>query len=361
MTVQRSILVTGGAGFVGSNLAVLFKTKHPEVKVVALDNLKRRGAELNLLRLAKAGVRFVHGDVRNREDLDLKADGFIPDTIIECSAEPSVTAGYNTSPEYLINTNLGGTVNCLELARATGAQMIFLSTSRVYPIERLNALAFTEDVSRFKLSERQSVAGACANGVSELFPMDGPRSMYGATKLSSEHLIEEYRAAYGVQSVVNRCGVIAGPWQMGKVDQGVFVHWMASHYYKRDLAYFGYNGSGKQVRDLLHIEDLYSLVEWQVEHLDRVNGAVFNVGGGTECSLSLAETTRLCTELTGNKVSVRPIEEESVADVRIYISDTSVVRTRTGWAPKKTSRDILRDIFTWINKNDAALRQVLAP
>lgn len=359
MKVSRSILVTGGAGFVGSNLAVLFKSRHPEVKVVSLDNLKRRGSELNLPRLAKAGVRFVHGDVRNREDLEV--EGFVPDTIIECSAEPSVTAGYNASPEYLINTNLGGTVNCLDLARATGAQMIFLSTSRVYPIERLNALAFTEDVSRFKLSERQSVAGASDLGVSEDFPMNGPRSMYGATKLSSEHLVEEYRAAYGVQSVVNRCGVIAGPWQMGKVDQGVFVHWMASHYFKKELAYFGYNGTGKQVRDLLHIEDLYSLVEWQVEHIGKVNGAIFNVGGGRDCSLSLAETTKLCAELTGNRVSVRPIAEDRVADVRIYISDTSGVRARTGWAPKKTSRDILQDIFTWINTNDSALRQVLNP
>lgn len=359
MNVLRSVLVTGGAGFVGSNLAVLFKTNHPESKVVAIDNLKRRGSELNLPRLAKAGVRFVHGDVRNREDLDV--EGFVPDTIIECSAEPSVTAGYGTSPEYVINTNLGGTVNCLELARATGAQMIFLSTSRVYPIHRLNTLAFTEDVSRFVLSERQSVAGASDNGVSELFPMDGPRSMYGATKLSSEHLIEEYSAAYGVQCVINRCGVIAGPWQMGKVDQGVFVHWMASHYFKKDLAYFGYGGRGKQVRDLVHIEDLYSLVEWQVENIASVNGVVFNVGGGRDSSLSLAETTRLCAELTGNRVAVRGIEEQRVADVRIYISDTSGVRARTGWAPSRSPAEILQDIFTWINANEGALRHVLAP
>ena len=128
------ILVTGGAGFVGSNLASFFKRDRPDATVVAFDNLRRRGSELALPRLRAAGVEFRHGDVRNAEDL-AEAGDF--DLMIECSAEPSVHAGYGASPAYVINTNLTGTINCLEAVRRCGAALVFLSTSRVYPIAGL--------------------------------------------------------------------------------------------------------------------------------------------------------------------------------------------------------------------------------
>jgi CDP-paratose 2-epimerase len=326
----KEILVTGGAGFVGSNLAVSFAREGGGYNVVALDNLKRRGSELNLRRLKESGVRFVHGDIRNPEDLELS--GFEPDVIIECSAEPSVLAGYNTSPRYALNTNLVGTLNCLELARSSGADVIFLSTSRVYPIER---------------------------GITHEFPLDGNRSLYGATKLSSELVLEEYSAMYGIRGVVNRCGVLAGPWQMGKTDQGVFALWVGSHYFKKKLAYFGYGGMGKQVRDLLHIDDLYRLVSWQVENMDRVVRMVFNVGGGRPVSLSLLETTEACRELTGNQLDIKGVEKEREADVRVYLSDINRVKEVTGWSPEKGSIDILADIFGWINSNEDDVKRVL--
>ena len=129
------LLITGGAGFVGSNLALDFKKNNPETHIIALDNLKRRGSELNLPRLKEDGIEFIHGDIRNKEDLEGTGKA---DLIIECSAEPSVMAGYNSSPEYLINTNLLGTVNCLEYARKCDADVVFLSTSRVYPVRTIN-------------------------------------------------------------------------------------------------------------------------------------------------------------------------------------------------------------------------------
>ncbi|MGE5197631.1 MAG: NAD-dependent epimerase/dehydratase family protein, partial [Deltaproteobacteria bacterium] len=120
----RSLLITGGAGFIGSNLAVSFKRKYPGIKVIALDNLKRRGSEMNIPRLKGEGVCFIHGDIRAPEDLILSS-GF--DLLIECSAEPSVLAGFADNPAYIINTNLNGTVNCLEAARKNKADIIFLS------------------------------------------------------------------------------------------------------------------------------------------------------------------------------------------------------------------------------------------
>src|SRR5271166_6900230 len=133
----RRILVTGGAGFVGANVALNWKPAFPGAEVVALDNLKRRGSELALPRLRAGGVVFLHGDVRAPEDLD--AAGPV-DLMLECSAEPSVHAGYGHSPEYLVNANLTGLINCLEHLRRTGGHLVFLSSSRVYPIASLRAL-----------------------------------------------------------------------------------------------------------------------------------------------------------------------------------------------------------------------------
>src|SRR4051812_7740015 len=125
---MKKILVTGGAGFVGSNLGLSFAKLYPGAEIIALDNLKRRGSELNLERFKRAGIKFLHGDVRNPSDLTEAGNA---DLIIDCAAEPSVLAGTNGSPRYVIETNLNGTVNVLEHARQTGAQIIFLSTSRV--------------------------------------------------------------------------------------------------------------------------------------------------------------------------------------------------------------------------------------
>src|SRR5581483_5625457 len=215
------VLITGGAGFVGANLAVGLAERH-EWELVALDNLRRRGSELNLPRLAAAGVELVHGDVR--EPADLAAVGAV-DALVECSAEPSVLAGVDGSVDYVVRSNLLGAYHCLEHCRVHGAQLVFCSTSRVYPYTRLQAIALDESPTRFVPAAEQAQPGVSAEGIAEDFPLDGPRTLYGASKLAAEHLVEEYAAAFGLRSAVTRFGVIAGPWQMGKVDQGVVTYW----------------------------------------------------------------------------------------------------------------------------------------
>ena len=146
--------------------------------------------------------------------------------------------------------------------------MIFLSTSRVYPVAPQLELELREEETRFALEPEQPVAGASEHGIAEDFPLEGARTLYGATKLAAELLLTEYADSFGVRATIDRCGVIAGPWQMGKVDQGVFTHWLLAHYAGRPLTYIGYGGTGKQVRDLLHVDDLCDLVIEQLADPD---------------------------------------------------------------------------------------------
>jgi CDP-paratose 2-epimerase len=349
------VLITGGAGFVGGNLAVALAGRRSGWEVVALDNLMRRGSELNLQRLSEAGVEFVHGDVR--EPADLAAAGPF-DAMVECSAEPSVLAGF-ADASYSVHTNLLGAFNCLERVRQEEAFLVFLSTSRVYPVAPQLSLELEEGETRFELAAEQPVAGAGAAGISEDFPMGGARTLYGATKLSAELLIEEYADAFDVRAVVDRCGVIAGPWQMGKVDQGVFSWWLLSHRLGRPLTYIGYGGSGKQVRDLLHIDDLVDLVDEQLSDPKGWSGVTANVGGGRECSLSLLETTELCRELTGNEVPIGTEVETRSGDVPVYLSDCSRLRSLSSWRPRRTPRDVLVDLLDWSAAHEDSLRTAL--
>jgi CDP-paratose 2-epimerase len=351
------VLITGGAGFVGANLATSLAVRHPDWSIVALDNLHRRGAELTLGRLRDAGVQFVHGDVR--EPADVAEPGDI-DALVECSAEPSVLAGLESGMDFVVKTNLVGAYNCLELARRHGAALIFLSTSRVYPIEPLNALRVEERDTRFELAESQPLDGVSVSGVSEDFPLAGTRTFYGATKLAAELLLAEYVASFGLRGVVNRCGVVAGPWQMGKVDQGVFAYWLLAHYFGRSLRYLGFGGSGKQVRDLLHVDDLVDLIDLQLADPETWAGQTLNVGGGRDCSLSLVELTDLCRSITGRRVDVeRAADDQRPGDVPLYLSDCGRLFALTEWRPARGPRDILEDVFDWARSHEAAVKGAL--
>ena len=351
------ILITGGAGFVGSSLALKFKSSDPSAEIVCLDNLRRRGSELNLPKFKQLGIQFVHGDIRNAADLSDLEGNF--DVFIEASAEPSVHAGVTGSPSYVIETNLVGTLNCLEFARKRVDRSIFMSTSRVYSLAPLKAVPLIERALRFEIDNTKKLTkGLTASGIAESFPTDTARSIYGATKLCSEQIAQEYAHTYKMKIILDRCGVIAGRGQFGKVDQGVFTMWVANHHYGLPLRYIGYNGCGKQVRDLLHPDDLYSLFLLQLERASEITGVVYNVGGGNACSTSLLELTEIVQDVTGKETSIHKVAETPAMDVPYYVSDFEKAEQAFGWRPKCKVKDIVIDIASWISENEEMLRPI---
>jgi CDP-paratose 2-epimerase len=350
------IVITGGAGFVGSTLCFKLKEKYPKYNIVAFDNLKRRGSELNLSGFKRLGIDFIHGDIRNREDLDTLGSF---DVLVEASAEPSVTAGLDSDPTYVINNNLYGSINCFNLCIKNKAKLIFLSTSRVYPIDIIEQANYREEETRFSFTESQKSIGISPKGISEQLNLEGARSFYGTTKLASELFIQEYAAFYGLQAAITRFGVIAGPRQMGKTDQGVVTLWMAKHYWKQPLKYIGYGGYGKQVRDILHVDDLVDLIDLQIHQIEKFTGKIYNVGGGLTNSVSLAEMTTICEKITGNKIQITSEKQTRTADLRIYITDNTKINNEIGWLPKRNIDQIFKDIYTWIAKNELLLESIL--
>jgi len=350
---MKRLLITGGAGFVGSSLAIAFRQSHPELDIICLDNLSRRGSELNLSRLKQNNIEFIHGDVRVKEDI-FKIPAV--DWLLECSAEPSVHAGYQGCPNYLIQTNLNGAINCLEYLREKGGHLLFLSSSRVYPIQSLREIPFQVQGHRFEIIEQGLPIGLSAAGISEAFDLKGARSLYGTTKLSAEYFIQEYAHMYGIKSIINRCGVLAGAWQMGKVDQGFMALWVAQHILGGTLKYMGFGGKGHQVRDVLHVMDLFELIKMQIKDIDKTHSNIFNVGGGIDNSISLFELTEKVRNLTSSHCEIGIEQTTKSADIPYYVTDNQKAIDTYHWQPKYNINKIIEDISEWISENKALLK-----
>ena len=268
-------------------------------------------------------------------------------------------AGYSDELAYLFNTNLTGTINCLNVAKQHNSNFIYMSSNRVYPYTSINKVNFLESENRFILKENQTISGVCLNGIDESFNLNGLKSFYGASKLSSEFFVQEYSKAYNIKSIINRCGVIAGPWQMGKIDQGIFAYWMLQYFYKRKLSYFNFGSKGKQVRDVIHIKDLCKLIYNQISLIKNKRGNVYNVGGGIFSNVSLKETSKICSQITGNKLKIAKSRIKRINDMRIYISNTNKVQKDFNWSINYEPKKILYDIFLWIKKNETTLKNTI--
>jgi CDP-paratose 2-epimerase len=179
------------------------------------------------------------------------------------------------------------------------------------------------------------------------------------TKLAAELMVAEYGDAYGIRYVIDRCGLLTGPWQMAKADQGVVAFWVAAHCLNRGLKYIGFGGTGKQVRDFLHIDDFCDLVLDQIDNLNAYAGRHWNVGGGVRNSLSLLEATALCREVTGRTVNVLASNENRPVDLRFYITDHRAVSAVRGWTPQRDARRTVSDIAEWIDGHRAEMNEIV--
>jgi len=354
------ILITGGAGFVGSELAVRLTGKNH--RVVVMDNLVRRGSESNLDRLARHGVTFVHGDVRNPEDFENLPKGI--EFVCDVSAQPSVVSGYS-NPVFDITNNSLGVIRVLEFARLHHCPLIFFSTNRVYVVDRLLELPRREATTRIEWdpdawndipADRQPRGFDPVHGVSEQFAVDGgSRSIYGLSKLIADASCQEYAQAFDMPIVINRFGVIAGTGQFAKLDQGWVVWWAIAHYFKLPLKYIGWNG--KQVRDVLFLEDVCSLVELQIGQMDRFRGDIFNLGGGAANSLSLREGTALLEKKLGHSTAISVENSLRKGDLPIYFTDNRKCEKHLHWKPAVTLSQGFDQILAWIRANEDVLRK----
>lgn len=351
---MKRILITGGAGFVGSNLALRLKTEWPSADLVVLDNFYRQGSELNKPRLESAGIQVCRGDVR-----DSAAWSALPpcDLVIDAAAEPSVLAGAaGGDVRYVLDTNLGGTLNLLEAARGWRSRVLFISTSRIYPLAALRAIPLATTASRFEIAGSAGLPGLSEHGIAEDFPVAGPRTLYGATKFASEIMAQEYAAQWGLPVLIDRCGVLAGPWQMGRVDQGVTALWVAAHQYGRPLTYIGYGG--RQVRDVLHVADFADLVATQIRREALWDGRIYNVGGGRPISFSLRELTEKTVRAVGRRVDIGDDPTVRPGDVPLYLTDRRRVMADCEWQPRRDVEVVIDDTARWMRDHEELLRPV---
>ncbi len=343
------ILCTGGAGFIGSNIAFDLNEKCDDVTV--FDNLVRRGSEYNIPLFKKKGIKFVHGDVRNKEDLNNLKGTF--DYIIDTAAQPAACTGFD-NPLFDITNNYVGLLNVLEYVRERNTNIIFWSTNKVYSGEKLNNISRRENKTRY---EWLGPYGPAIYGIPETFSIDGgDHSIYGLSKVCADLTCQEYAKAFEMNIVVNRFSCLAGPGQWGKSEQGWLAWFIIAAMFNLPVTLYGFKG--KQVRDVLFMPDILDLVSKQMDEIYAQTGQVFNVGGGNKITTSLLEAITTIEKVTGKKINYSYSDEARKSDQCIYISDIRKAKEAFKWEPQVGMIEGIQQIVNWVSANERTLKQL---
>ena len=344
---MSTILVTGGAGFIGVNASYRWaRTGH---RVVVLDDLSRRGADLNLRWLqSEVDVEFVRADVRDRAAIDAAISGHRPDVVLHLAAQVAVTTSV-ADPRHDFEVNALGTFNVLDALRRLHPEAFFIyaSTNKVYG--RMEDLGVEERDGRYVLKD-------LPQGVSESRPLDF-HSPYGCSKGAADQYTLDFHKSYGLRTVVFRQSCIYGQRQFGVEDQG----WVAWFLIAAELGLpVTIYGDGKQVRDLLHVDDLVDLYDAAIGRPQAVAGHAFNVGGGPENVLSLNELvawieTRTRRTLNGHRAEWR------TGDQPVFVANYLKVSKALGWQPGTAWATGISGLASWIGANRRALCEMHAP
>ena len=335
------ILVTGGCGFVGSNLCLFLKGKG--FKVYSLDNLFRNGSYLNYLRLKKKGIKNFKIDISELKKV-LNLPKF--DFIIDCCAEASVEISHKDLSR-VFNTNLVGTKNVLLKCLKDKSKIIYISSSRVYSLNELNKVVKFKKKNPIKINKTINLN----------FSVSSPKTLYGFSKHASEELIKEFSFIYGLKYLINRCGVISGPWQFGKIDQGFFSLFIWKALNKKRIKFIGFGGYGNQVRDILHIKDLSKLIYIQIKNFQRKKNMTFAVGGGKKNAISLRKLVQMCENKLKIKISTERLKKTSTYDIPYFVSSNNDVKKIYNWEPLENLESIFNDTISWMRKHKLELKK----
>ena len=331
MKKNKSILITGGCGFVGTNLAIYLQKKLKNFSIYSVDNLKKKYSKFNLDILKKKKIKNFKIDISSSKFLKLKKKF---NFIIDCSADPAVENSKENT-QSVFNNNLKTTLNILEKTRKDKSNIIFISSSRVYPI--------MESYKKFRLK--------FSSNFDENTNTNGVKSIYGFTKYASELLIKEYSYIFNIKFIINRSGIITGPLQFGKVEQGLVSLWLWRHLNNLKLNYIGFGGKGSQIRDILYIDDFSLLIKKQILGFEKNNNKLFCIGGGKKNSLTLGQLTEKCQEITSNYLKIGFYKKTSKYDIPIFISSNKQIKKNYNWSPKTNIDEILKYNLSWMKKN----------
>lgn len=337
--MTRTTLITGGAGFIGSNYAHRLLKRGENV--ILFDNLSRRGAIDNLEWLKKEfgkdSFRFICGDVRIIDEIETAVKS--ADVVIHLAAQVAVTASV-TNPREDFEINALGTFNLLEGARKSGKQptVVFASTNKVYG--GLEDLRVAEDETRYRLTDYPS-------GINEKRALDF-HSPYGCSKGCGDQYVRDYSRIYQLPTVVFRQSCIYGTRQFGIEDQGWVAWFVIAAQLGKTISVYG---DGKQVRDLLFIEDLLNAYDFAVSQIDHIGGEVFNIGGGMKNTISIWKEFKPILEEIQQKEILFSCFDWRPGDQKIYISDTQKFQKATGWQAKININEGVQVLNNWVKEN----------
>lgn len=347
--MSKRVLITGGAGFVGGNLAEYLHTLGHKVTIA--DNLVRRGSEQSLPLFKRLGIEFIHCDIRNKEDLKNLSGANV---VLHCAAQPSAVNYYN--PEFDFTNNTTGLVNVLEYCRERYASLIFWSTNKCYSGDLVNLVPHEIKGNRFVWSEpAYKMTGWSNAGFNEKLSLDGKdHSIYGASKVSADLLVQEWSDAFKIPAICNRFSCLAGPKQWGKAEQG-WVTWFAiANELELPIDIFGFEGY--QVRDCLFTPDINSLIAKQIEAPPKY-AEVYNVGGGVNNTISISEAIQYLEKVNKPWIQIKNHPQRR-ADQKIYISDNTKVSNDFNWTPKVSIEKGYDQIIEWVKENKNLLKQL---
>ncbi len=337
--MSKRYLVTGGAGFIGSNYVNRLLARGEDV--VVYDNLSRSGAQRNLEWLrgkhGKDAFQLIAADVRDAQVLQQAAAD--RDVIVHLAAQVAVTTSV-THPREDFEINALGTFNMLEAARASGKfpAVVYASTNKVYG--GMEEVTVVEEETRYRYADFPF-------GISEAQPLDF-HSPYGCSKGCGDQYVRDYHRIYDLPTVVMRQSCIYGPRQFGVEDQGWLAWFVIAALTGKPISIYG---DGKQVRDVLYVEDLLDAYDAALSHLNRSAGQVFNVGGGADNVISVWKEFQPMLELAvGHAVPVA-LGDWRPGDQRIYVSDIRKAEHVLGWQPRYGVRAGLRELFEWVKAN----------